>query len=111
MDDWQADEAATISNCGPWCTALLWIVPAKVEGSWRLPQGDLTLTQSYQMLSGTFGSGSSATEIANGRLRGDQIMFDAGDAHFTGSVNGDTMEGTVTSGGRTGTWRASRTRR
>ena len=32
MEDWQADETATIndSGCTSWCTALLWIVPAKV---------------------------------------------------------------------------------
>ena len=47
MDDWQADETATVTDdCTSWCTALLWIVPAKVEGTWQLPQGELTLKQS-----------------------------------------------------------------
>src|SRR5215475_10516087 len=33
MDDWKADETASITEgCTSWCTALLWIVPAKVEG-------------------------------------------------------------------------------
>ena len=111
MEDWQADETATTPNCEQWCKALLWIVPAKVEGSWRLPQGDLTLTQRFQLLSGTLGSGSSATPIANGRLRGDQITFDAGGARYTGRVTGDAIDGTFTSGGRTNNWQASRTRR
>ena len=40
MDDWQADETSTVSeDCTSWCTALLWIVPAKVEGTWNLPAG------------------------------------------------------------------------
>src|SRR5688572_31691944 len=46
MEDWQADETSTIGgDCTSWCTALLWIVPAKVEGTWKLPQGQLTLKQ------------------------------------------------------------------
>lgn len=111
MGDWQADETATIPDCNQWCRALLWIVPAKVEGSWRLPQGELTLTQRYQMISGTLGSGSRATPIADGRLRGDQITFTGDGARYAGRVNGDTIQGTVTSGGSTGNWQASRTRR
>ena len=31
MEDWQADQTATVEDdCTSWCTALLWIVPAKV---------------------------------------------------------------------------------
>lgn len=111
MGEWQADETATIPDCTQWCKALFWIVPAKVDGSWRLPQGELTLTQSFQMLSGTLAAGSGATPIVNGKLRGDQISFTAGSAQYTGRVNGDTIQGTVTSGGSTGNWQASRTRR
>ena len=37
MDDWQPDESQTIGgDCTSWCTAHLWIVPAKVEGTWKL---------------------------------------------------------------------------
>lgn len=107
MEDWQPDETATIPNCTQWCRALLWIVPAKVEGAWRLGQGDLTLKQTFQMASGTLG----ATPIANGKLRGDQITFDVGSARYTGRVNGDAIQGTLTSGGSTSNWQASRTRR
>ena len=39
MEDWEADETATLSeDCASWCTALFWIIPAKVEGTWRLGQ-------------------------------------------------------------------------
>jgi SAM-dependent methyltransferase len=111
MEDWHPDETAEIPDCQQWCKTLFWVVPAKVEGTWRLPQGDLTLTQSFQMLSGTLGSGRSATPIANGKLLGDQITFDAGGTRYTGRVNGDTMEGILTSGTSKSEWRASRTRR
>ena len=111
MEDWDADETATIPNCTQWCRAMLWIVPAKVEGSWRLPQGDLALTQKFQVISGSLTSGGSATPIANGKLRGDQITFEAGSSRYAGRVNGDAIQGTVTAGGNTTNFQASRTRR
>jgi hypothetical protein len=111
MEDWKPDEVATIPNCTQWCRAMLWIVPAKVGGTWRLPQGELTLTQNFQDVTGTLGTGSASAPIANGKLRGDQISFEAAGAQYTGRVNGDAIEGTFTSGGRTSPWQASRTRR
>jgi hypothetical protein len=102
MEDWEPDQTETISGeCTSWCTALLWIVPAKVEGSWQLPQGTLTLKQQYQMLSGTLGS----TPITDAKMRGDEISFIAGKATYTGRVNGSSMQGTVSGGGD---WSATR---
>src|SRR5436305_2039102 len=43
MDDWQPDAKFTVDPCDNWCTALLWIVPARVAGSYKLPQGELQL--------------------------------------------------------------------
>ena len=38
MGDWSSDETATVKDsCASYCTAHLWIVPAKVEGVWQLP--------------------------------------------------------------------------
>ena len=50
------------------------------------------------MISGTLGS----TPIT-GKLRGTEITFTAGDAQYTGQVNGNTMQGTV-KGGKGGSW-------
>jgi len=106
MGEWKADETANAGNgCGSWCTAYLWIVPAKVEGTWQLPQGELALKQTFQMVSGTLRSGNVSTPITNGRLNGDQISFSAGGNQYTGRVNGNVMEGNVGSGG---SWKASR---
>jgi hypothetical protein len=106
MGEWTADETANaISGCGSWCTAYLWIVPAKVEGTWQLPQGELALKQNFQMISGTLKSGNSSTPISNGKLNGDQISFTAGGNQYTGRVNGDVIEGSSGSGG---SWKASR---
>lgn len=111
IPEWEPDVSEQIErDCQTWCTSLLYFVPAKVEGAWRLPQGELTLGQNYQMLSGSLSSGGSATPIVNGRLRGDQITFSHGGADYTGRVNGDTMEGVVTSDGRTSSWTATRAR-
>jgi precorrin-6B methylase 2 len=107
MEDWTADETATIPNCTSWCNALLWIVPAKVQGTWKLPQGTLTLSQNFQMVSGSLITGSISTPVTSGRLRGDQITFSVGTAQYTGRVNGNTMEGTL-KGGSGGAWRATR---
>ena len=109
MEEWKADETAEVSDgCNNWCTALLWIVPAKVEGAWQLPQGELTLKQEFQMLSGTVKSGSNTTPITNGRLLGDQITFSAGGVQYTGRVSGNAMEGNVKSGASSGKWNATR---
>ena len=90
MDDWEADETATITeDCTSWCTALLWIVPAKVEGTWTTPKGDLVLKQSFQMVTGTF----AGKPIEDGRLRGDQLTFKAAGTEYTGQVTGTTIKG------------------
>jgi hypothetical protein len=94
MGDWKADETATVPGCSSWCTAHLWIVPAKTEGTWKLPQGELTLKQTFQMVSGTLKSGDNATPV-NGKLNGDQITFSANGTQYSGRVSGNSMEGSA----------------
>ena len=108
MEDWEPDETSTVADgCESWCTALFWIVPAKAAGTWQLPQGELTLTQTFQRIAGTLRSGTISTPVSNGRLRGDEITFTAGGSTYTGRVNGAAMQGTMT-GVSTGKWSASR---
>ena len=107
MEDWKPDETAKVDGCSNWCTAYLWIVPAKVGGTWNLSQGELTLKQTFQMISGTLRSGNNTAQITNGKLNGDQITFTAGGAQYTGHVSGNSIEGTV-KGGSNGKWRATR---
>jgi hypothetical protein len=105
MDTWKPDETGTVGGCNHWCTAYLWIVPAKVGGTWKLGQGELTLKQTFQMVSGTLRSGNVVAPLTNGKLNGDQITFNAGEAQYTGRVQGNSMEGTISSGG---SWKATR---
>src|SRR5499433_4112472 len=58
MGEWKPDETAKVSGCESWCTAHLWIVPAKVSGTWKLPQGELSFKQTFQMISGTLKNGN-----------------------------------------------------
>jgi hypothetical protein len=97
MGEWQADDSQSVTDkdgCTGYCTAHLWIVPAKVAGRWKLPAGELTLMQSFQTVSGTLGG----NPISGATLRGDQITFNAGNAQYSGRVNGRTFTGTVRSG-------------
>jgi SAM-dependent methyltransferase len=106
MGDWSADDTVNVKDgCASYCTALLWIVPAKVEGTWQLGDGELALKQTYQMVSGSLRRGGNTIQIANGKLNGDQITFNAGGAVYSGRVNGNNMEGTISSGGN---WQATR---
>ena len=105
MGEWNPDQTANIPNCNSWCTAHLWIVPAKVNGTWKLPQGELVLKQTFQTISGTLKSGTTVAQVA-GKLNGDEINFTAGEAQYIGRVNGNSIEGTLNSGGK---WSATRT--
>lgn len=110
MGEWQDDDTVTVdekSGCTSYCTAHFWIVPAKVEGRWQLPQGELALKQSFQMITGTLKTGANSMPISDGRLRGDQISFAAGGAQYTGRVNGNTIEGSV-KGSNPSNWSATR---
>jgi len=105
MGDWSADETATVGEgCSSWCTAYLWIVPAKVEGAWKLPQGDLALKQEFQKVSGTLTSGGKSVPLQDGKLRGSEISFRAGGVDYKGTVNGKRIDGTSASGA----WSATR---
>ncbi|NWG75386.1 MAG: class I SAM-dependent methyltransferase [Rubrivivax sp.] len=107
MEDWIADASVTAeSGCTTWCTAHLWIVPARAEGKWKLPQGELNLQQSFQMLSGTLESGGKKTPI-QGKMKGDEITFTAGDAEYIGRVYGETMTGKLKYGLDNSSWSAT----
>lgn len=92
IQDWTPDAQSEIGGeCSSWCTAILWIVPAKVAGDWQLSNGQLSLTQSYQMLTGTLLQGGTATPLT-GKLRGTSLTLTAGGREYSGRVVGDTIE-------------------
>lgn len=109
MGDWEPDETVTAPDCDSWCDALLWIVPAKVNGEWKLPEGQLKLDQAFQMVSGTIKTKKDKVKISDGRLNGSQITFNVNNDKYTGIVNGNHIEGTVNSGQSSSKWSATRT--
>jgi precorrin-6B methylase 2 len=106
MGEWEADETAQVTEgCTSWCTALMWIVPAKVNGTWKTPQGEMTINQTFQMFTGTVRGSGGAQPISGGRLRGEEIRFTVNGQEYTGRVSGNTMSGTIAGGGK---WTATR---
>ena len=93
-------------DCGSWCTAHLFYVPAKVGGTWQLASGQLTIKQSFQKITGTLSNSGKSTPI-EGSLNGEQISFTAGGATYTGRVDGNAMSGEV-KGGANGKWGATK---
>jgi hypothetical protein len=102
-------------------TVYLWIVPARVAGSWSLQvEGangqeamELEFSQRFQEISGVARRARGRTLLQSAHLRGPEIRFAVIDEtrrpseplQFFGRVYGDTMEGTTGAGRR---WRAQR---
>jgi precorrin-6B methylase 2 len=101
IPDWTPDESTTVENCqGSWCTVLLNIVPAKIAGKWRTQNGaEVTLTQEYQIVTGTARTPDGQTVAINGRLRGNDVTLSGAKQDFKGRVNGGVIEGTQTIAG------------
>ncbi|MFY9316115.1 MAG: class I SAM-dependent methyltransferase [Burkholderiales bacterium] len=95
MDDWEADETQTVpaeAGCSAsWCTAYLWIVPARVAGTHALPQGELVLKQKFQVLSGTLAT-EGKTYVIEGKVRGSALTLKAGGKTYRGKMNGKRLE-------------------
>jgi SAM-dependent methyltransferase len=103
MGDWEADETSEHE----YRTAYLWIIPARVDGTWALKDASGTttvnLTQNFQKISGNVVSGANKQPLVGASLRGDQLKFAYNDDKgvtrtFTGSVRGTELVGTLKSG-------------
>jgi SAM-dependent methyltransferase len=107
IQDWTADETITVDSCEQWCTVMLYIVPAKIGGTWRVGSDVLELKQEYQMVSGTLTSGGQATQVS-GSLKGSDLSLKVGPRTITGRVQGNQIDGTVVDGSTKSAWRATR---
>jgi len=93
MGDWEPDQSETAKDCpNSWCTALLWIVPAKVGGSWMMDDRPLTFRQKFQVVTGSLGESA----ISEGRLSGRELTFKVDRRDYIGRVSADgkTITGT-----------------
>ncbi len=111
IDDWQPDEQITLepdSDCSSWCDVLLWIVPARAAGTWRMANGTMTLAQKYQMIEGSVTTDDGTHAIARTALDGARISFIAGGLNYNGTITGNQIEGTVTTPAGQVPWKATR---
>jgi hypothetical protein len=124
--DWRPDREVSVDvaekygTVGQWKSTLFyWIVPARVEGAWRvtyqaLPDEALALDlkQQYQALSGGGTLAGKAVAIQDGRVEADRVSFrlagPAGAYDYRGVVEGDRMRGEAVQGARSVAWTATR---
>ena len=111
MGDWEADETAEVD----YRTAYLWIVPAKVQGTWTLreqgpgnAQYTVNLTQKFQKITGDVATGSAKQPLVGATVRGEEIRFAFNDDKgvtrtLTGTVRGNELTGMLKSAGGTET--------
>jgi len=116
MDDWQADQVESADGR----TAYMWIVPAKVGGTWKIDVAgggarsyEASFVQQYQNIGGSAKAYGRNVQFSNGKLRGETINFTIADdsnvrRDFTGRVNGNKIEGTVKTGSAESRWTAIR---
>ncbi|MGE3991310.1 SAM-dependent methyltransferase [Pseudorhodoplanes sp.] len=111
MGGWLPDEVKSLrEECDFFfCRALLWIVPAKVDGEWTITAdgvaGRMSLKQQFQTFAGSITSGVAVTPVSDGRLAADELTFVADGVAYSGRVRGDIIEGTTKSGAP---WQARR---
>ena len=93
MDDWEPDEKADLATTcdAHYCTALFWVVPAKVPVKQATPAGELNLKQTFQMLSGTLVKDGKSIPVS-GKVLGTAVSLKAGDRDLRGEVKGGKLE-------------------
>lgn len=97
MGEWKADQEHRFQATGR--RMLFWVVPAKVEGAWKVDNGEsnfvLNLSQNFQQLTGAAEINGKSTPIENGRLNGSDITFainlDGKQRTFQGRVDGNAI--------------------
>jgi SAM-dependent methyltransferase len=95
MGEWQYDQSVEREGR----TAYLWIVPAKVTGTWTWPtnsgNAELKLTQIFQTIEGSLKLNGKEMALKNAKLEGSHITFNCGNEEYSGQVNGKGIEGIV----------------
>jgi hypothetical protein len=127
MDDWEPDERSMTEDG----SAYLWIVPAKVAGSWSFREADgsqsdskgsdskgsdskgqfaVQLIQKFQQLDGRAGG---EPLVSDARVHGSQVdltfVENGAPTKVSGRVEGDRIDAEVTRGGKTTRYIGTRT--
>jgi SAM-dependent methyltransferase len=96
MGDWAPDERIVVRGAD---TVYLWIVPAKVEGTWTLQSPDqeplvMRLKQTHQKVSGTVLYKGTLTPV-EGSLRGSEISIRYSDSNSSITLNGQVNQNKI----------------
>ncbi len=106
MGEWRYDQSVEKEGR----TAYLWIVPAKVAGTWTWAatagNAELKINQVFQTIEGTLRFNGKEMALKNPKVEGSRITFSCGDEEYSGQVNGKAIEGTIKSKGREQQWSA-----
>lgn len=111
IGDWPADEIAHSSDDEKsvyYRTARLWIVPAKIIGTWHSGRERYSFAQRYQNIEGVMTVNNASTQFSTVTLRGDRLSFSVNDVRYVGTVRGNVIEGAVSRGDHTQPWHAAR---
>jgi len=111
MDDWDSDQYETVDGR----SLYLWIVPAKVAGTWQIqhPGGPITvhLSQHFQQVTATARRNDAQLGVSQATLRGNRLRLVLDDGgkpmEFVGQVRGASMVALAAEGAEQG-WQASR---
>lgn len=92
MDEWEPDHYERVDGR----SVYMWVVPASVEGNWKLegPEGALTLdlAQRFQYVTGTAHDAAGKTLPVTGSLKGSAIRVVLGEGNEARSLSG-TVQG------------------
>jgi precorrin-6B methylase 2 len=99
LSGWTPEATTRMEDgCRSWCEAMLYIVPARVQGTWKMEDGTLDLQQTYQTITGTLTTGGQTAALEEAAVRGDEVSFTAAGVQYRGRIDGNRIEGTRTSG-------------
>jgi hypothetical protein len=127
FDKWKPDRTVSVQTpekydmSGSWTSEVhLWIVPAEVQGAWRVQRdGDpgepsrLEIRQNFQHFDARYSLRGRTLEL-RGQLNGSQLSFtvpagNGGQEQLTGTVTRDRIQGDVRNGGAVvARWSATR---
>ena len=102
MEDWEPDEWVFFDNV----QGMLWVVPARFDGNWRIQTGgpdpatyEVNLTQRFQKINGQFMFGSAKLPLFDANVLADRLRFTlvVGQRRFdfVGNHKGAELEGTL----------------
>lgn len=95
MGEWEADQKVTLDenhDCQGYCTAYLWIVPAKVAGRHKTAQGELFLEQAFQKVKGKLRSEDGKEVPVAGKVVGREVLLDAKGRKIRAVMKGGQLE-------------------